>query len=127
MLDIAHVAYVKKIETITETATTVERMMEDGYDVIESPLPVLLTVVKEINNPRLPSLKGMMAAKKAVITKWGAADINADTKYIGLTGSPTQVKKIFAPPSRPGGEKLEGSPESIGQTLVDKLKSLRFI
>jgi electron transfer flavoprotein beta subunit len=127
MLDIPHVAYVKKIESISETTTTVERMMEDGYDVIESPLPVLLTVVKEINTPRLPSLKGMMASKKAVITKWGAADINAEAKFIGLTGSPTQVKRIFAPPSRPGGEKLEGSPESIALALAGKLKKLQLI
>jgi electron transfer flavoprotein beta subunit len=69
----------------------------------------------------------MMAAKKAVITKWGAADIGAEPQKIGLTGSPTQVKRIFAPPSRPGGEKLEGSPESIAQSLVDKLKALQLV
>ena len=50
-------------------------MMDEGYDIVESAFPVLLTVVKELNEPRLPSLKGKMAAKKAVIKKWGAADI----------------------------------------------------
>ena len=68
----------------------------------------MLTVVKEINEPRLPSLKGKMAAKKAAIVKWTAADIEADTAEIGLDGSPTKVVRIFTPPPRGGGEMLEG-------------------
>ena len=64
MLDIPHVAYVKKIEEVTQSEMKVERMMEDGYDLIETPLPAVITVVKEINTPRLPSLRGMMNAKK---------------------------------------------------------------
>lgn len=127
MLDIPHVAYVKKIEEIKEGYVRVERMMEDGYDSIEMPLPSLITVVKEINTPRLPSLRGMMMAKKAVIQKWTSQQINAEPKSIGLTGSPTQVMKIFTPPSRPGGEKLEGSPEQIAENLVAKLKQSQII
>ncbi|MCK9582238.1 MAG: electron transfer flavoprotein subunit beta/FixA family protein [Endomicrobiales bacterium] len=124
MLDIPHVAYVRKIEEITTNTIRVERMMEDGYDIIEMPLPSLISVVKEINKPRLPSLKGMMASKKAIITKWTAQDIGADTSKIGLTGSPTQVMKVFTPVARGGGEKLEGSPEEIAQKLIGKLKGL---
>ncbi|MFH1368178.1 MAG: electron transfer flavoprotein subunit beta/FixA family protein [Elusimicrobiota bacterium] len=127
MLDIPHVAYVKKIEEIKEGYVRVERMMEDGYDSIEMPLPSLITVVKEINTPRLPSLRGLMAAKKAVIQKWTSQDIKAEPKSIGLTGSPTQVMKIFTPPPRPGGEKLEGSPEIAAEKLVAKLKQLQII
>ena len=122
MLDIPHVAYVRKIEEITTNTIRVERMMEDGYDIIEMPLPSLISVVKEINKPRLPSLKGMMASKKAIITKWTAQDIGADTSKIGLTGSPTQVMKVFTPVARDGGEKLEGSPEEIAKKLIGKLK-----
>lgn len=127
MLDIPHVAYVKKIEELKDGYARVERMMEDGYDNIEMPLPALITVVKEINTPRLPSLRGMMAAKKAVITKWTSQDIKAEPKSIGLTGSPTQVMKIFTPPPRPGGEKLEGSPEQVAEKLVSKLKQAQII
>lgn len=127
MLDIPHIAYVKKVEEITADHIKVERMMEDGFDIIESPVPVLLTVVKEINTPRLPSLRGMMAAKKAVITKWSAADIAAEPSKIGLTGSPTQVMKIFSPPPRPGGEKLDGSPEKVAEALVEKLRKAQLI
>lgn len=127
MLDIPHVAYVKKIEDIKPESIKIERMMEDGYDLIEMPLPCLMTVVKEINTPRLPSLKGMMNAKKAVITKLTAQQINALPANIGLTGSPTQVMKIFSPPARPGGQVLEGSPESVAATLVSKLKEAQLI
>ncbi|MCB4790847.1 MAG: electron transfer flavoprotein subunit beta/FixA family protein [Elusimicrobia bacterium] len=127
MLDIPHVAYVKKIEEIKPGFIRVERMMEDGYDIIEMPLPALITVVKEINTPRLPSLRHMMAAKKAQITKFSAQDIKANSSNIGLTGSPTQVNKIFSPPPRSGGIKIEGSPHEIAQTLVEKLKTTQII
>lgn len=127
MLDIPHVAYVKKIENVRDNLMTVERMMEDGFDIIEVPLPALITVVKEINTPRLPSLKGMMASKKAVIPHWGAKELAADKNDIGLNGSPTQVMKIFTPPPRPGGETLRGTPEEISRNLVEKLKNLKVI
>ena len=64
-LDIPQVTYVKKIEEVTPDHARVERMTEEGYEVIEVPLPVLFTVVKEINEPRIPSLKGKMRAKCA--------------------------------------------------------------
>jgi electron transfer flavoprotein beta subunit len=127
MLGIPHVAYVKKIEDIHENYVRVERMMEDGFDIIEMPMPSLITVVKEINSPRMASLRGMMNAKKAEIQKWTASRINAEPKNIGLTGSPTQVVKIFSPPPRQGGEKFEGSPEEMCEKLVKKLRETQLI
>ncbi|OGS22859.1 MAG: electron transfer flavoprotein subunit beta [Elusimicrobia bacterium RIFOXYB2_FULL_50_12] len=127
MLDIPHVAYVKKIEDINDKNARVERMMEDGYDLIEMPLPGLMTVVKEINTPRLPSLRGMMASKKAQIPHWTAQTVNAEKNNIGLTGSPTQVMKIFSPPPRPGGQTLAGSQEEMAETLVEKLRQAQII
>jgi len=133
-LDIAHVSYVRKIEQTTnkldnpaDNCMRVERMMEDGYDIVEVPLPALITVVKDINTPRLPSLKGMMAAKKAQIPHWNAEKINADKSRIGLSGSPTQVKKIFYPPPRKGGDMLSGEPQELAKKLVDKLRELKVI
>ena len=123
-LDIPQVTYVKKIEEIKDNKAKVERMMEEGYDIVETPMPCLFTVVKEINNPRLPSLRGMMKAKSAKITKWTADDIEADPKSIGLDGSPTRVVKIFTPPARKGGEMLRGDTADIAREVVELLKEV---
>jgi electron transfer flavoprotein beta subunit len=121
-LDIPQVTYVKKVEEATEKHMRVERLMEEGYEVIDTPLPVLLTVVKEINEPRLPSLKGMMKAKSTKITVWGQKDLNLDPQGIGLCGSPTQVVKIFTPPQRTGGQILTGEIPEIAEKLISAIK-----
>ena len=99
-------------------------MTEEGYDIVEVPLPAVLTVVKEINEPRLPSLKGKMKAKKAEITTWTAEDVACDEIKIGLDGSPTSVVKIFTPPPREGGQMLEGEPQEVSKELVGLLKDV---
>lgn len=123
-LDIPQVTYVKKIEDASNNKAKVERMTEEGYDIIETPVPCLLTVVKEINTPRLPSLRGMMKARSVKITKWTAADIGCDPKNIGLEGSPTRVVKIFTPPPRKGGEILKGDAADVSQKLTQALKDI---
>ena len=89
-----------KIEKIEDKTLTAERMTEEGFEIIQTSLPCLITVVKEINEPRLPSLKGKMKAKKLEITNWKAIDLDIDEAQLGLTGSPTWVSKIFTPPPR---------------------------
>jgi electron transfer flavoprotein beta subunit len=123
-LDIPQVTYVKKIEDISVNTAKVERMTEEGYDIVQTPLPCLFTVVKEINTPRLPSLKGMMRAKAAKIIKWTADDIDADPKSLGLDGSPTRVVKIFSPTPRKGGEMLQGETGDIVKELAELLKDV---
>jgi electron transfer flavoprotein beta subunit len=127
MLNIPHVACVKKIELIDEKLIRVQRMMEDGYDLIESQLPVLLTVVKEINIPRIASLKGKIAAKKAVIRTLNAADIDIDIKRVGFDGSPTQVIRVSALQQRFGGEKLCGSAQEVASSLIRKLSDIGIV
>ncbi len=121
-LNIPQVTYVKKIEEMNDKVARVERMLEEGYEIIETPIPALFTVVKEINVPRLPSLKGMMRAKSAKITVWTQKDLNLDTQKIGLCGSPTQVVKIFTPAPRVGGQILKGETEEIVNKLLELLK-----
>lgn len=123
-LDIPQVTYVKKIEEISNNMAKVERMTEEGYDIVQTPLPCLFTVVKEINVPRLPSLKGMMKAKSTAITTWTADDIKADPKNIGLEGSPTRVVKVFVPQQRKGGEIIKGEATEIAQKLAGLLKDV---
>ena len=119
-LDISHVTDIRKIEEIADGRIVVERLLEEGYARIAARLPVVLTVVKEINTPRLPSLKGKLAAKKAEIPVLKAADIGADVERLGLNGSPTQVMKIFTPPKPGGGKKFTGEPaETVGALLSE--------
>ena len=99
-------------------------MTEEGYDIIETPLPCLLTVVKEINTPRLPSLRGLMKAKSAKVLKWNAQDLGADPRSLGLDGSPTRVIRIFTPAPRKGGEILKGDAADISKELVELLKDV---
>jgi electron transfer flavoprotein beta subunit len=120
-LGIPHVAYVRKIDDVRDDAIVVQRLMDDGFDVIESSLPVLLTVVRELNVPRLPSLKGKMAAKKAVIRKLTATDIGADERSLGLKGSPTQVRNIFAPEEKKDRKMLLGTVDENIEILVKEL------
>ncbi len=127
-LDIPHVAYVRKIVDIKPGYIKVERMLEDGVDVLEMSLPALITVVKEINTPRLPTLKGMMTAKKKQILHWTRETLGLDENKIGLKGSPTQVVKIFYPPARKGGERITGADaKEIAKKLVEKLSSFGLI
>ncbi len=121
-LDIPQVTYVKKIEEITDKKARVERMTEEGYEVIEAPLPLLISVVKEINEPRIPSLRGMMKAKKAEIKSLGTKDIAVDSEQVGLKGSPTQVVKIFTPVPRKGGQILQGDTADVVNKLAELLK-----
>ncbi len=121
-LNIPCATFVKKIEKIETDKIVVESMREEGCDVIEIPLPCVITVVKEINEPRLSSLKGMLRAKKQEIKIWGKSDIGAEEGCIGLDGSPTQVIKIFTPPARKGGLILEGSAKEVTEKIVSLLK-----
>ncbi len=98
-LNLPHVTCVRKIELTGPLEYRVERMTEEGYETLAVSGPMLVTVVREINTPRVPSLKGMMRAKKAVIKPWTAADIGAEADFIGRQGSPTWVVRIFTPPA----------------------------
>ena len=140
-LDIPQVTYVKRIEEVNpalsdmkssdterkggvkDKSIRVERMMEEGFEIIETPLPALLTVVKEINEPRLPSLKGMMRAKQAKITLWTQKELNLDPQAIGLSGSLTQVVKIFTPPPRTAGQIFSGETNEAVEKIVEALKT----
>lgn len=126
-LDIPHIAYVKKIEDVGIQSIKVHRLMDDGYDVVESSVPVLLTVVKEINTPRLPSLKGKMAAKKAVIGKMDLAATGAEEENVGLKGSPTQVRNIFAPQAKANRKVLEGTLEQQVDALIEELRRMKCV
>jgi electron transfer flavoprotein beta subunit len=122
MLGIPFVAYIRKIEQVDGRKMVAERMMDEGYDVVETSLPALITVVKEINQPRLPSLKGKMKAKSLKVASLTAKDIGAEENQCGLKGSPTKVVRIFPPSPRGQREMLKGPIEEQVGAVVKKLK-----
>jgi electron transfer flavoprotein beta subunit len=123
-LGLPQVAWIKKIEEIDKTKAKVLRMMDEGYDIVETVLPAVFTVVKEINEPRMPSLKGKMRAKKVEIKVFNAEDLKLDETRIGLDGSPTQVVKIFTPSQRSGGEIFKGDPEEACCKIVENIRDI---
>jgi electron transfer flavoprotein beta subunit len=122
-LDWPQATYVMEVPEINDTMIRAKRMHEDGWDICEITLPAVLTVVKDINQPRIPTLKGRLAAQKIEIPTWTAADIGADLAKIGLDGSPTRVVKTNPPPARTTETlKLDGSPADSAQKLVRQLR-----
>lgn len=114
---------VMEVSAVGEERMVVTRMHEDGHDVCELPLPAVLTVVKDINQPRVPTLRGRLSAGKREIPVWGAADIGADTALVGLSGSPTRVVKTSPPPAREGARLvLDGTARESARALVHELR-----
>ena len=105
-----------------------ERLMDEGIEVVEVKIPALLTVVKEINEPRIESLKGKMRAKAYQYQVWNANDINCNKDQIGLKGSQTWVNKIFVPVRCSKKEMIEGSTiEEKVDILVSKIKNTSLV
>lgn len=128
-LGIPQLTYVCKVREIdlANKKIVVERMLENGKEVVQATLPALITVVKDINEPRLPSLLGIKKAAKAQIPTLTAKDIPVDENRIGLKGSPTWVTKVFSPEARGGGEVLKGDLTEVVPLLVNKLMDSKFI
>ena len=120
-LDVPLATYVSQIEEVDPTARQMKvwRMTEYGYEQLALPLPALLTVVKEVSFPRLPTLRGKQRARKADIVY--SADNLAWKGQIGLKGSPTRVTKIETPKVTRGGVLLKPADEQALEDAVDKL------
>src|SRR5512135_1528117 len=117
ILDIPYAAWARKLSFGDAGALQVERLLDHGYDAVEVKLPALITVVKEINEPRVPSFKAKLKAKKEAIPVWGLADLGLDEQEVGLSGSFTQVVKVFPPPARGKSEIWTGAPEELAARL----------
>jgi len=101
----------------------VRRKLEGRHEIVEASLPALLTVVREINKPRYPTLPMRLAAEEATVGLWDNKVMQLDESSIGLKGSPTQVRRIFSP-ERAKGEMIgDGAnrPDEAAHLLVDKL------
>lgn len=127
MLGIPFIAYVSQVVEIKENYLRVRRMVEEGHEVIETTLPAVITVAKEINVPRLPSLRGITRSRSAAIPTWGIKELGVDQSMVGLAGSSTQVIRIFFPQRVCQAEILTGDLATQVDKLIDRLKGARLV
>lgn len=127
-LGIPHVANVRQILGLNEKSITVEMDMPDTVEVSEVKFPCLITVEKDIFQPRLPSYKRILETKGRKIDMIALKDFeDKDEKKYGLNGSPTQVERIFPPASNDAHEMWNGQSEELTEKMSSKLKELKFI
>ncbi|MGQ9630157.1 MAG: electron transfer flavoprotein subunit beta/FixA family protein [bacterium] len=128
-LGVPQITYCVSIEGIDLKARRIraERLLEGGRELVEAPLPALITVTKGINKPRYPTFESMKRALEADVPVWGPEDICADPSKIGLAGSPTRVKRVSRPKASTGCEFLGGQTREAVAKLVGKLSSAGVI
>lgn len=114
-LGIPVVTFVTNVQKTAKDIIVVERMIENGKEIVEAEYPVLLTVVKAAQRLRIPTLEGMIKSFDIPVHRLGVQDIGADSSRCGLKGSPTRVKKIFSP-------KLDSKVKFIEGSIGEKAK-----
>ncbi len=127
ILGIPGVTLARKIDSV-DGKLRVERVTSAGYEVVEVPLPAVITVSNEIGEPRYPTIKGIMAAKKKEPVVWKPADIGIDTSQVGVAGRRIRVSRLFQPVHEGKCEFAEGeSPEEAGVNLALKLRTAKVL
>jgi len=122
LLDWPQATYVRRIAEADARALLVERMTDWGDEALRVPLPAVLTVLKDLNFPRLPSLVSQMTARRCHVPRWGADDLDADAAQLGLNGSPTRVVRVFTPPPRADCVTWRGEPGPAAAALARALR-----
>lgn len=127
LLGIPQMTYVKKV-IVENGKVTVHRETEEGYEILEAKPPVLLTAIKGLNEPRIPSIMGIMSAKKKEIKTVTAADMGLEKSKTGLEGSPTNVVKVFPPQARTSGVVLKNlDSNAAAKSILDFLGEKRVL
>lgn len=122
-LDLPLATYVSRIDGIEKDRIYVERMVEEGYQLLSLPFPCLLTVVKEVATPRLPTLRGKIRSKEMNIPVYSSENMELNPAYLGLKGSPTRVVKIDTPKVTRGGKVVQVKDDVSLKSAVDELVS----
>ena len=126
-LDIPSITLVVKAEMI-EDRLRVERLVEGGYEIIETTLPALLTVSSEMNKPRYPTLKGIMAAGRKKVPVWGAGDLGLEGTPLGAQGALMELRDLYIPQHEGECEFIEGeTPEEMADNLARRLREAKII
>ncbi|MBF8982932.1 electron transfer flavoprotein subunit beta/FixA family protein [Lutibacter sp. B2] len=126
-LGIAQVTYVQKVD-VNGNELTIERQLEDGYEVIKAQTPILLTAIKETNTPRYMYVKGIYDAyKEKEVKVCSFADLGIEQDEVGLKASPTRVRRSFVPTPKGKGVMLEGTAKEMAEKVAISLKQKHLI
>jgi electron transfer flavoprotein beta subunit len=126
-LRLPSVTAVQKVEA-KDGGVRAERLLEDGYEVVDLPTPCLVTVSNEANSPRYPTLKGIMQAGKKKIPTWDLGELDADAARVGSAGALTTLSKVEIPTFDSKCVFIEGdTPEEMGVKLALRLRELKII
>ena len=125
-LGIPQITYVQNFK-IEGDKVVCERALEDGYQVIETTMPCLLTAIKDLNDPRYPSVGGIFDAYEKEIKVWGINEVPIDTTKAGLKGSPTNVFRTFTPEPKGAGMMLEGADKDTVKDLIARLQAKHIL
>ena len=112
--------------TVDGGTVKIERQTDNGYDVVEAPLPAILSVVEKINEPRYPSFKGIMAAKSKPLTTLTLADAGIEADKVGLANAPSQVVEFANKPPRQAGQIVKDEGDG-GVKIAEFLASQKFV
>ncbi len=112
--------------TVDGSTVRIERQTENGYDIVEASTPAFVSVVEKINEPRYPSFKGIMAAKKKPLTTVSLADVSVEADKVGLASAPSQVVEFANRPPRQAGEIVKDEGDG-GQKVAAFLASQKFV
>ncbi len=121
-LGIPNVGRVAAVEAVENGALRTRSMVELGSRVLETSLPALITVTREINTPRFTSLLGVMEAQGKPCTAWSAQDLEIKPEEVGFGGSPTQTANVFLPEMKRKAEMLRGEPEEMVREILHKIR-----
>jgi len=112
-LGVPHLSDVCALVSAGEKEIVVEKMCDDRVETVKVTLPALITVTRDINLPRLPSIEGIRRGLECDITVCGAADLGADSKNVGLEGSATEVSRVYLPSGRGSAVEVDSVAELV--------------
>ncbi len=123
MLDVPHVSVVSKLEIDTDARMArAERDIEGGKEVVETPLPAVITAQKGLNEPRYPSFRGIRQARSKPFSLWGVADVGLAPDDVGVAGAKLRFVEVLPPPDRPPGRIIPGEPEEAAREVARLLR-----
>ena len=126
-LGIPHITRVTRVELRGDDSVRVEAKLDSGRQVVDTQLPALLTVEKEINVPRLKCLLGILQARDKSLRVWNAVDLGVDLACVGAAGSPTRVADVYTVAMKRRAEVITGPPDEVATLLAEKLRTLGFL